>query len=272
MISRPGMSSVCAPMATEMLTRTGTSANVEFWNPETDDKLQCIDVHDETHDVKSFTFVSARPQAVLVQRRAVLHVRARPRRWGRRPLLQRVVVSTAEQRDHNHSEACSRRKGVELAARQSDPEHSGPCVGSARTVRPAGGEEVSFPVGRFRDHAGHVDGSGTRGCLRTDRRRLSPCRSQPARPYFPQRAVKSCEPGQGFQASPVARRTRQRAILARPFGPDIEGVPGSGCSGYCRARHHVLRASTVHGGSQKDQRRTRRSRLPIITKKASMPR
>ncbi len=58
MISRPGMSSVCAPMATEMLTRTGTSANVEFWNPETDDKLQCIDVHDETHDVKSFTFVS----------------------------------------------------------------------------------------------------------------------------------------------------------------------------------------------------------------------
>ncbi|MDR6631455.1 ferredoxin-NADP reductase [Phyllobacterium sp. 1468] len=29
-----------------------------YWDPETDDELVCIDVHDETHDVKSFTFVS----------------------------------------------------------------------------------------------------------------------------------------------------------------------------------------------------------------------
>jgi ferredoxin-NADP reductase len=28
------------------------------WNAETDDTLLCVDVHDETHDVKSFTFVS----------------------------------------------------------------------------------------------------------------------------------------------------------------------------------------------------------------------
>ncbi|AVH45385.1 hybrid-cluster NAD(P)-dependent oxidoreductase [Agrobacterium tumefaciens] len=29
-----------------------------LWNAETDDTLLCVDVHDETHDVKSFTFVS----------------------------------------------------------------------------------------------------------------------------------------------------------------------------------------------------------------------
>ncbi|MEK1855351.1 MAG: hybrid-cluster NAD(P)-dependent oxidoreductase [Phyllobacterium sp.] len=45
-------------MATELLTRIRSPASAEFWNPETDDRLLCIDVHDETHDVKSFTFVS----------------------------------------------------------------------------------------------------------------------------------------------------------------------------------------------------------------------
>lgn len=44
-------------MATEQLATAGKSDS-EFWNPETDDKLVCVDVHDETHDVKSFTFVS----------------------------------------------------------------------------------------------------------------------------------------------------------------------------------------------------------------------
>ncbi|MEP7456101.1 hybrid-cluster NAD(P)-dependent oxidoreductase [Phyllobacterium sp. SB3] len=29
-----------------------------FWDPETDEELLCVDVHDETPDVKSFTFVS----------------------------------------------------------------------------------------------------------------------------------------------------------------------------------------------------------------------
>ena len=42
-------------MATEPSTAVGGHA---LWNPEADDKLMCIDVHDETHDVKSFTFVS----------------------------------------------------------------------------------------------------------------------------------------------------------------------------------------------------------------------
>lgn len=46
-------------MATELLTLLdGSTRNVEHWNPETDDTLVCVDVHDETHDVKSFTFVS----------------------------------------------------------------------------------------------------------------------------------------------------------------------------------------------------------------------
>lgn len=45
-------------MATDLLMKpTPTSMNT-VWNPETDDTLQCVDVHDETHDVKSFTFVS----------------------------------------------------------------------------------------------------------------------------------------------------------------------------------------------------------------------
>ncbi len=31
-----------------------------MWSPEHDDGLRCVDVHDETHDVKSFTFVSVK--------------------------------------------------------------------------------------------------------------------------------------------------------------------------------------------------------------------
>lgn len=45
-------------MATELLDRPARSAAAGFWNPETDDQLVCVDVHDETHDVKSLTFVS----------------------------------------------------------------------------------------------------------------------------------------------------------------------------------------------------------------------
>ncbi len=45
-------------MATELLPKAISQAVGGFWDPETDDRLLCIDVHDETHDVKSFTFVS----------------------------------------------------------------------------------------------------------------------------------------------------------------------------------------------------------------------
>ena len=41
-------------MAIDLLTARAPG----LWCAETDDKLQCVDVHDETHDVKSFTFVS----------------------------------------------------------------------------------------------------------------------------------------------------------------------------------------------------------------------
>ncbi len=44
-------------MATDLLPQAMSQAG-EYWDPESDDKLVCIDVHDETHDVKSFTFVS----------------------------------------------------------------------------------------------------------------------------------------------------------------------------------------------------------------------
>lgn len=45
-------------MATDLLT-VGNAGYPGIWNPEADDKLLCVDVHDETHDVKSFTFVSS---------------------------------------------------------------------------------------------------------------------------------------------------------------------------------------------------------------------
>lgn len=45
-------------MATDVLIAPVAPANVGFWNPETDDTLVCLDVHAETHDVKSFTFAS----------------------------------------------------------------------------------------------------------------------------------------------------------------------------------------------------------------------
>ncbi|MET2831183.1 hybrid-cluster NAD(P)-dependent oxidoreductase [Mesorhizobium shangrilense] len=45
-------------MATNLLTRATGSTAGQIWNPDTDDTLLCVDVHDETHDVKSFTFVS----------------------------------------------------------------------------------------------------------------------------------------------------------------------------------------------------------------------
>ena len=43
-------------MATDL--RAAGDAGQVLWNAETDDTLLCVDVHDETHDVKSFTFVS----------------------------------------------------------------------------------------------------------------------------------------------------------------------------------------------------------------------
>ena len=43
-------------MATDLLP-AGDAGQV-LWNAETDDMLLCVDIHDETHDVKSFTFVS----------------------------------------------------------------------------------------------------------------------------------------------------------------------------------------------------------------------
>ena len=45
-------------MATDILLEAVHPASGEYWDPETDDELVCIDVHEETHDVKSFTFVS----------------------------------------------------------------------------------------------------------------------------------------------------------------------------------------------------------------------
>jgi ferredoxin-NADP reductase len=45
-------------MATDLLLNAVGRASGGYWDPETDGELLCIDVHDETHDVKSFTFVS----------------------------------------------------------------------------------------------------------------------------------------------------------------------------------------------------------------------
>jgi len=51
-------------MATDLLTRTAARSVDAMWNPETDDTLLCVDVHDETHDVKSFTFVSPERKSI----------------------------------------------------------------------------------------------------------------------------------------------------------------------------------------------------------------
>ncbi|MDI6024740.1 hybrid-cluster NAD(P)-dependent oxidoreductase [Corticibacterium sp. UT-5YL-CI-8] len=46
-------------MDTRTLSRMLEDARTtRFWNPETDDTLVCLDVHQETHDVKTFTFAS----------------------------------------------------------------------------------------------------------------------------------------------------------------------------------------------------------------------
>ena len=45
-------------MAIELLERSASPVASANWNPDADDTLLCVDVHDETHDVKSFTFVS----------------------------------------------------------------------------------------------------------------------------------------------------------------------------------------------------------------------
>ncbi len=44
-------------MATDGETMSRLVAS-DVWDPETDDRLVCLDVHDETHDVKSFTLAS----------------------------------------------------------------------------------------------------------------------------------------------------------------------------------------------------------------------
>lgn len=45
-------------MAIDLKEHLPATASNGFWDAETDDTLLCVDVHDETHDVKSFTFVS----------------------------------------------------------------------------------------------------------------------------------------------------------------------------------------------------------------------
>lgn len=51
-------------MATEM-QQTETAAGAgSWWEPELDDTLVCLDIHDETHDVKSFTFASPTGKAI----------------------------------------------------------------------------------------------------------------------------------------------------------------------------------------------------------------
>jgi len=45
-------------MDTEVMQRAQGTAGRDIWDPEHDDTLVCLDVHQETHDVKSFTFAS----------------------------------------------------------------------------------------------------------------------------------------------------------------------------------------------------------------------
>jgi glycine betaine catabolism B len=45
-------------MAIDQLVAPDQKLAKAFWDHETDDELVCLDIHDETHDVKSFTFIS----------------------------------------------------------------------------------------------------------------------------------------------------------------------------------------------------------------------
>lgn len=50
-----------------MATDTGVTSDPRapgFWDPETDNSLVCLDVHDETHDVKSFTLASPQGKTI----------------------------------------------------------------------------------------------------------------------------------------------------------------------------------------------------------------
>ncbi|SMD13832.1 hybrid-cluster NAD(P)-dependent oxidoreductase [Rhizobium sp. RU36D] len=53
-------------MATEL--KVGSPAGgAGYWNPETDDQLVCLDVHEETHDVRTFTFASPEGKKIAFQ-------------------------------------------------------------------------------------------------------------------------------------------------------------------------------------------------------------
>lgn len=45
-------------MDIDLQDKTGAFSTVSVWNHEADDRVLCVDVHDETHDVRTFTFVS----------------------------------------------------------------------------------------------------------------------------------------------------------------------------------------------------------------------
>jgi ferredoxin-NADP reductase len=55
---RPGTSTGCGPMDIDGMPVTEGAQKAAFWDPESDDSLVCIHVHQEAHDVKSFTFTS----------------------------------------------------------------------------------------------------------------------------------------------------------------------------------------------------------------------
>jgi ferredoxin-NADP reductase len=45
-------------MDTRIMDSVGSPSNRKYWNPDVDSELLCVDVHQETHDVKTFTFVA----------------------------------------------------------------------------------------------------------------------------------------------------------------------------------------------------------------------
>ena len=45
-------------MDTRTMDSVVSPSNRKYWNPDVDSELLCVDVHQETHDVKTFTFVS----------------------------------------------------------------------------------------------------------------------------------------------------------------------------------------------------------------------
>ncbi len=105
--------------------RDGNSpSSTGYWDTETDDQLVCLDVHEETHDVRTFTF--ACPEGKRFAFEAGQYFLFEPAiemndiGQAMMALLQHLLIAATGQCDLGHRQARGGRQSIELAARQSE--------------------------------------------------------------------------------------------------------------------------------------------------------